>query len=369
MTPGVNGDSGEQGRAGGVSPLMPAEIRGLMPPARRDVSTVTIVGAGGIGCAVGYLLRALGVHVTFVEADHAKVRWGRTHGVAIDGRSPLPAVFVPFDRWRPGPDVLVLLCTKAYDNPQVQARLPATAQVLPIQNGFDPALPVRPGALEGIASFVSECLPGRTHTRLTRGGRLHFGRRCGISTEAERPPELPALLRRLAANRHPLARRGIRVEVVPDILPYKYTKLMYNAAISPIAAAAGLDNGALLAVPKARRLFFELLRENYSILTAAGLTLGTIGPFSPHTVQRILARPLVAGALSWAFYPTLRGTYCSMSGDLPAGRTEIDAYNGFLLRLAGDRPAPLNRRVHALVKRMEQERLPPGPHVLDELLS
>src|SRR5205085_2512146 len=100
-----------------------------------------------------------------------------------------------------------------------------------------------------------------------------------------------------------------------------------------------------LSVPAARRLFFALLRENYAILRGAGIPLATIGPFHPDTVMGILRRPLVARALAWAFYPTLRGTYCSMSGDLPRGRTEIDYYNGHLLDLASATPCPLNRRV------------------------
>jgi 2-dehydropantoate 2-reductase len=71
--------------------------------------------------------------------------------------------------------------------------------------------------------------------------------------------------------------------------------------------------------------------------------------------------------LAWTFYPSLRGTYCSMANDLPAGRTEIDFYNRHLIDLAGDRPCPLNRRVYELIKHMEQERLPPHAGVLRQL--
>src|SRR5262249_34669398 len=129
-----------------------------------------------------------------------------------------------------------------------------------------------------------------------------------------------------------------QTELVPNILPFKYAKLMYNAAISPLAAAAGLDNGQLLSVPPVRRIFFQFLLENYSILHAAQVPLGKIGPFHPDRVVQILHRPCVARLLAWAFYPTLRGTYCSMSGDLPKGRTEIDYYNRHLIELSGDRP-------------------------------
>jgi 2-dehydropantoate 2-reductase len=335
------------------------------------MDAIAVIGAGGIGCAVGYALRAAGVDVEFVDADPAKVEWGRRHGVQVDQRPALAATFRHFEEWTPRPGGTVFLCTKCYDNATVLARLPDVVTLIPVQNGFDPALDRYSGSPEGIASFVSECLPHQSHTRITRPGKLHLGyRRIGFqpvrsdgqvgNLSSEQP--LPAVIDLL--ERSDL----FRVERVADILPYKYTKLMYNAAISPLAAAAGVDNGRLLSVAKARRLFFALLRENYAILTGAGVRLGKIGPFHPDTVSIILRRGLVARLLAWAFYPSLRGTYCSMSGDLPAGRTEIDYYNGHLIALAGDRPCPLNRRVHGLVKRMEQERIAPDVRVLDELL-
>jgi 2-dehydropantoate 2-reductase len=294
-----------------------------------------------------------------VDADDEKVRWGNAHGVGVDGRPALPASFQLFDDWAPPPTSVVILCTKCYDNARVLARLPPDAILIPVQNGFDRALERHNVDVEGIASFVSECDPHRPRTRITRRGCLHFGSR-GSGGEV-----LPASVVPVVQALHQYG--GFSVTVVPDILPYKYTKLMYNAAISPLAAAAGLDNGQLLSVPPARRLFFELLRENYAILHGAGIPLGKIGPFHPKTVQRILARGAVARLLAWAFYPTLRGSYCSMSGDLPRGQTEIEYYNGHLIDLAGDRPCPWNRRLYELVKRMERDRLPRGLQVLDEL--
>jgi 2-dehydropantoate 2-reductase len=320
---------------------------------------VYIVGAGGIGCAVGYALRAAGATPVFVDADGDKVRWGQAHGVAVDRRPPLPASFTHFDDWRPEPGATVTLCTKCYDNAVVLARLPDGVSLLPIQNGFDAAL--RPGAddVEGIASFVSECYPHRTHTRITRRGALHLGSRQagGSALASTRSREWARLLRRAP----------FRVRLVEDILPFKYTKLMYNAAISPLAAAAGIDNGQLLSVPRARRLFFALLRENYDILAGAGIPLEKIGLFHPTTVQRILRHTTIANVLALFFYPSLRGSYCSMSGDLPRGRTEIGYYNRHLIDVAGPRPCPLNRRVCDLLERMERERLLPGVRWLEEL--
>jgi 2-dehydropantoate 2-reductase len=73
--------------------------------------------------------------------------------------------------------------------------------------------------------------------------------------------------------------------------------------------------------------------------------------------------------LSWAFYPSLRGTYCSMNADLPIGPTEIDYYNRYLIELAANRPCPLNRRVYELVKRMERDHIAPDVTRLDELAA
>jgi 2-dehydropantoate 2-reductase len=115
-------------------------------------------------------------------------------------------------------------------------------------------------------------------------------------------------------------------------------------------------------------LFFALLQENYAILHGTGIRLGRVGPFRPETVAAILKRRRLANALARFFCPTLRGSYCSMSGDLPKGRTEIDFYNRHLIDIAGDRPCPLNRRVYALIKRMERDQAAPGLHMLDHLM-
>jgi 2-dehydropantoate 2-reductase len=219
-----------------------------------------------------------------------------------------------------------------------------------VQNGFDSQLDALGHEAEGISAFVSECTADQPVTRITRRGLVYFGGR-GYG--------VPQWLRPLI----PLFRLGelFYFHEASDIRPFKYAKLMYNAAISPLAAAAGMDNGKLLSIPQARRLFFAMLRENYDILTGAGIPLGKVGPFHPRTVNRILKHGWLAGVLAKAFEPGLRGTYCSMSDDLPRGRTEIANYNGRLIELAGNRPCPLNRRAVEVVTRMEREKI--MPHV------
>jgi 2-dehydropantoate 2-reductase len=328
------------------------------------MEAVHVVGAGGIGCALGYALRAAGATVVFVESNPAKVEAGRRGGVRVGDGPPLTAEFVPFDDWRPVSGSWVLLCTKCYDNAAVLERLTVPVRLVPIQNGFDPRLQAFGHEYEGIASFVSECAPDRPHTRITRPGELHIGpvsRGSKTSAEGLRAPL------RVAAKR----KRLFRVKPVPDITPIKHAKLMYNAAISPLAAAAGIDNGQLLSVPAARKLFFALLQENHRILRAAGIALGKVGPFHPATVAWILRRRWLARVMAKFFEPSLRGTYCSMAGEIRKGRTELDNYNGHLLRLAEETgtPCPLNRAVFELVAGMTAGRAKPDSGVFEVLAS
>lgn len=322
---------------------------------------VTIIGAGGIGCALGYALLEGGVDLTFVESNHEKIAWGRSNGVIVDALTARPVNMVHFDEWRPDECDLVLLCTKCYDNSAVLEKIPDATTLVPIQNGFDIRLFDRV-EFEAIASFVTECIPGRTHTRITRQGELHIG----FSTVAtkRRIPD------RMSEITDVLDRHGsFAVRRVPEVLPYKNTKLMYNAAISPIAAVAGLDNGELLTIASARRLFFALIRENYRILKNATAPLERIGPFHPDTVDILLRMPLAARLLAVPFSRTLRGTYCSMAGDLPNGPTELDNYTGYLLELAENLETPLNRRVYEVVRRVEREGLEPDLRWLDEIAT
>ena len=317
------------------------------------MDAVYVVGAGGIGCAVGYALQTAGVPVVFVETNPRKIVTGLREGLRAHQRPPLKARFVSFESWAPDHDATVLLCTKCYDNADVLAKLTPGIRVIPIQNGFDRVLCAWGHTFEGVASFVSECEPDRPCIRITRPGELHLGARGG-GDRTDRPRDVIAALARSNLFR--------TVEVL-KIEPYKHTKLWYNAAISPLAAAAGIDNGMLLSHPLARRLFFDLLEENYRILSAAGVELGRIGPFQPKTVASILKRRWLARALARAIEPSLRGTYCSMAGEIQKGRTEIDQYNGYLIRLARrtGTPCPLNQAVYDLVSQMAAQRFQPSP--------
>ena len=309
--------------------------------------------------ALGWSLARAGWDVTMVDADPRKIDAGRRGGISVDGVGERRVHLSLFADWTPPPDALLLLCTKTYDNAAVLARLASRERLVPVQNGFDPGLDASDHPCEGIVSFVSQCERDRPATRITRPGKLYLGGRRPLAAgERETLQDLAAGLRRGGRE---------QVEVVDRIEPYKSAKVMYNAAISPLAAAAGVDNGQLLGDPLARRLFFALLRENYAILRHRAVSLARIGPFSPGVVDRILRLPGLARMLARLFRPGLDGTYCSMAPDIGSGRTEIAAYNGYLKSLARGVDCPINTAVLELIGTMHARSLSPGRERLVEL--
>jgi 2-dehydropantoate 2-reductase len=324
-------------------------------------SQVHIVGVGGIGAVLAWSLARAGWAVTLVESRPDKVAAGRTDGLIIAGQPPLKLPFVHFSDWQPPSDTTVLLCTKTYNNAEVLARLDSCRHLVPVQNGYDTLLESRDNPGEGIASFVSECERDRPLTRITRPGSLHIGAR--RTTKAEERAEL--------ANLAGAFKQGglFSVQLVEDVRPFKAAKLMYNSAISPLAASAGVENAELLTDPLAKRLFFGLLLENYAVLRHAGLRLAKIGPFHPDTVAKILRTPGLPELMAIFFRPSLRGSYCSMAPDIGSDETEIEAYNGHLVRLAGNFPCPLNRAAVKLIKRITRERIVPQRSHLDDLAA
>src|SRR5262249_36785021 len=101
----------------------------------------------------------------------------------------------------------------------------------------------------------------------------------------------------------------------------------------------------------------------------AGLALAKIGPFHPDIVARILRTPGLPELMAIFFRPSLRGTYCSMAPDIGRGETEIDAYNGHLVRLAGNFPCPLNRAAIRLSGRITRGGAAPRRSHLDDMAA
>lgn len=253
-----------------------------------------VIGAGGIGLAIATSLYKAGKKVLLIENNPEKIAFCKAHGAMVDNQS-FPINIEAFENWAPCPNVVNILCVKCYNNDEILKKTYDQSLLLPIQNGFDERLTSLPLIGEGIASFISECAPKKTFANITRSGKLHLG-----------PTQPWANMPLLFELKTLLVRGGIDSHLVAWSLPYKNTKLMYNAAISPLTSAGGFENSALLKPGKLRTLFFQFLLENHAILKASNQPMGTIGPFHPDKVAWLLTHKWVGESMAPFFRPSLK---------------------------------------------------------------
>jgi 2-dehydropantoate 2-reductase len=129
---------------------------------------------------------------------------------------------------------------------------------------------------------------------------------------------------------------GFDVQIVEDVRPAMWAKLVINAAVNPLTALLGVENGALWQRPTARELALGLAGEALQVARAAGVVL----PFDDPAplLERVLQQ--TAANRSSMLQDVLRGA-----------PTEVEAINGALVREAEKLgvPAPLNRTIFLLM--------------------
>ena len=136
---------------------------------------------------------------------------------------------------------------------------------------------------------------------------------------------------------------GLNAEALPDLRPAQWSKLIFNAAVNPVAALTGLPHDSHFAEEDdpgdLGHLVHGLVDEGKAVAAAAGIELHD-DPWE----MNVLA--------------TQRGSahYPSMLEDVDAHRpTEIELITGSLVREAArhDVPVPLHTLLYALVRGKE----------------
>lgn len=281
-----------------------------------------VVGTGALGSVFGGLLQHSGQSVTCLgRGEHFEQ--ARVKGLEIDGiwgnfrvgpinAAPLePEAGEPFD--------VILLCVKSFATQEacrrVRGWLAPQGLVISVQNGL--------GNLEIIAQEF-----GKSRTI---GARVIFGAqvtRPGLVTVTvyaapvllgAMDPELPdGKLSRVAAD---LNQAGIPTEVVAEIIPHLWDKVLYNCALNPLGAILGAPYGALGDDPETRELMRLIIDEIYGVAKAKGIALHH--PEAAGYFRHFLKNLVPPTAAHWP----------SMWQDLQAGRrTEIEALNGAICR-------------------------------------
>lgn len=238
---------------------------------------------------------------------------------------------------------LILVTVKSYDTPQAARAIrslicPATL-VVSLQNGI--------GNIEALQRDLPK--------KQIIAGRIIFGvealgpGRVKVTVIADPAGIGETMTRRIT----PRARRTARlfdqagIPAVPcrDVRALLWMKVIYNAALNPLASLMECHYGKLTESLATRLLMDQVIDEIYQVTGAAGIRM----PIA-HAAEykKIFYSKLVAR--TYLHHP-------SMLQDLTRGkRTEIDAITGAVIRLAEEQKiyTPINKRLWEMVRLKER---------------
>jgi len=298
---------------------------------------VCVVGAGAIGSLFAAHLATV-VDVLVLTRRDAHARALNEVGLRVSGRHDFTARVTAASDPSELPDLeLAILATKTVDLEEVAqslgGRFPG-ATVMTVQNGLGAEAVVRRHGdwqLVSAVTFMSGTKHSDTHVEYILDTPTWLGPYG--DTPFERVQKIGQLL----------VDSGLKAEVLPDLLPAQWSKLIFNATVNGVSALTGLPHDGHFAaegdVSDLGHLVHELVDEGKRVAAAAGVELHD-DPWE----MNVLA--------------TKRGSahYPSMLEDVEARRpTEVELINGALVREAerGGVEAPLHTALYRLVKARE----------------
>jgi 2-dehydropantoate 2-reductase len=294
---------------------------------------IAVVGAGSLGSLLGGLL-AREHDVTLVGRDPHMARVAR-EGLRVTGVEQFtvsPAASTDL----PDAADLAVVAVKSDDTAAVAAQLADCdlRACLSVQNGMGNeavlADAVDCPVLAGTCTYGAR-LEGPGTVEFTGRGEVVLGAREGGGS---------ALAQRVATA---FTAAGVETTVAVDMPRRLWAKLAVNAAVNAATALARVENGALAEGPGAD-LAADAARETARVAREQGVDLS-----DERAVE--LTRQVVRDTAA---------NRSSMRQDVEAGRrTEIDAINGYVVRVA-DAPVPVNETLTRLVRTWERGRVDSG---------
>ena len=308
------------------------------------IERVCVVGAGVIGSLfAGHLGRVAEVSVLCRRDEHARAL--NEQGLRVSGKAEfVSAVSAATSAAELEAPQLVVVATKAGGLEGAAASLRGhwpDAAVMTVLNGLGAEEVVRRHGewpLISAVTFISGTKHSDTHVEYILDTETWLGPYGGASLElAEAVGEL-------------IRRSGLKVEVLPDLRPAQWSKLIFNATVNGVAALTGLPHDFHFAQEDEPadlgRLVHALIDEGKAVARAAAIELHD-DPWE----MNVLA--------------TRRGSahFPSMLEDVEAGRpTEAVLINGALVREANEHgvATPLHEALYALVRGREAGCAGPG---------
>lgn len=311
----------------------------------KAINRVCVVGAGVIGSLLaGHLGALVDTVVLTRRKEHARAL--NEEGLRVSGKSDLrAAVFASTDPAALGAVDLVIVATKALaveaGAETMQGHFPQ-AQVLMIQNGLGCEEVVRrfgPWPIISGVTFMSGVRHSDAHVEYELDTATWMGPWAQGGAVYEDVAQVAALFNQ----------SGLKAEAYRDLLPYQWSKLIFNSAINSIGALTDLPHVKAFAA-EARledlgRLVRVMMDEAKGIAAARGVTLAD----DPWEMNVNAVKQGQTSGEDYAHVP-------SMLDDVRNERlTEIDWITGSIVREAhrAGVPAPYHETLYRLVKARE----------------
>jgi 2-dehydropantoate 2-reductase len=299
---------------------------------------ICVVGCGAIGSLLAAHLGSLAeAEVWAFDVAAAQVQAINDRGLQLTGAGPplVSRVRARSDSREIPPCQLGIVATKSLHTDAAMAAAAGVftdAAVCSVQNGA--------GNEEIIARYVPRVIRGTTIVAgsIPAPGVVHLDAP-GDTWLGPFEPK-PARMDEIRQLADLLTRGGLPAVALADSRGAQWTKLIFNAATSPVAALTGLTMGQLSDRAEVRQLISGLVAEGCAVAAALGITPDD----DPMT--------LIDEAATEA-----GGHRPSMLQDVLARRpTEIDVLNGAIVRLGREAgvPAPLHQAVTALIAGLER---------------
>jgi 2-dehydropantoate 2-reductase len=322
------------------------------------VTRFTILGAGGIGTAVGVMLQAAGHPVTLVtrheaDAEHIDVHGARVVGsVELDARPTAVAGAMELSR-----DDVLVLAVKAHQTWEALAAVSGIPRAaLSVQNGIEKELPLieRFGRERVLASVV------QVTATLEAPGR---SRCASVATSAVSPLDLSGaeLARKVVEA---FDGSGMPTQLVPDAAAVEWAKAAQWIPSSLLSAATGLSMDAVVRDERLAHAFVTITRECAEVARRHGSEIAQF--------PELYARELVDGSVEDAVRTLigigeemrgsgLAGYRTAMELDLARGKApELEPTAGAVERAAQavGVPCPALETAHAVVRARAGRTLP-----------
>ncbi len=281
------------------------------------MTTVAVVGAGGVGGLIAAKLAGGGHDVRFV-ARGATLAAIREHGLVVhgpDGDHRARIAKADSDPAKLGVAQIVIVTVKAWQladlAPRLRPLVGADTAVLPLQNG------VEASELLGAALGDDRVLGAVAHmiSWAEQPGEIRWIGIAPSVTLGARHDGQAELVQRCAAT---LRTSGIQAIITPAIERVRWAKLLFIAPFGAVGAAEGATAGTIRREPRTRAQLEGAMREVAAVAAARGIELAADAVAV--AMQRIDSLPEDATA--------------SMQRDLVAGRrSELRELIGAVVRL------------------------------------